>query len=172
MTYFELESLRASGFDGYIKFKNKSIAEKYLNKNILEKYKLNDNNIEFVSVQKYIDGLQKELMTTIAWFGTVFLILNFILIGILISLATVFRIANQEKINVKKFLGYGFIDLYRIPIIMLVSVICIELIIMLIIGSKFGLMVMLVLAVIQIIIFSKYMTNCEIKNIRMAFKGE
>jgi len=112
------------------------------------------------------------LLTSIAWFGMVFLILMFILLGILISLATVFRIANQEKINVKKFLGYGFIDLYRIPIIMLVSVICIELIIMLIIGSKFGAIVMGILAVIQIVIFSKYMSRCEIKNILIAFKGE
>lgn len=172
MTFFESESLKASGFNGYIKFKNKGIAEKYLKKNILKKYKLNDNNVEFASVQKYIDGLQKELLTSIAWFGMVFLILMFILLGILISLATVFRIANQEKINVKKFLGYGFIDLYLIPIIMLVSVICIELIIMLIIGSKFGAIVMGILAVTQIVIFSKYMSRCEIKNILIAFKGE
>lgn len=43
--------------------------------------------------------------------------------------------------------------LYQIPIIILVSVICIELIIMLIIVSKFGAIVMGILAVIQIVIF-------------------
>lgn len=172
MTYFESENLRANGFNGYIKFVNRTVAEKYLDKDILEKYKLNDNNPEFTNVGNYIDGLQKDLMTTIAWFGVVFLILMLILLGILIALATVFRIANQEKINVKKFLGYGFINLYRIPIIMLVSVICIEFIIMLIMHSKFGLLLMLILAVIQILIFSRYMTKCEIENIRMAFKGE
>ncbi|MBU3137400.1 hypothetical protein KPL39_14110 [Clostridium gasigenes] len=172
MIYSESESIRANGFNGYIKFENRTVAEKYLDKDILEKYKLNDNNLEFINTGKYIDGLQKELMTTIAFFGMVFLILMLILLGILIALATVFRIANQEKINVKKFLGYGFINLYVIPIIMLVSVICIELIIMLIIGSKFGFLLMLILAVIQILIFSRYMTKCEIENIRMAFKGE
>jgi hypothetical protein len=172
MTYFESESLNATGFNGYIKFANRTVAEKYLNTNILEKYKLNDNNPEFVDTGKYIDGLQKDLMTTIEWFGVVFLILMLILIGILISLATVFRIANQEKINVKKFLGYGFIDLYRMPIIMLVSVISIELIIMLIMHSKFGFLLILILAVIQMLIFSRYMTKCEIENIRMAFKGD
>jgi hypothetical protein len=172
MTYFESESLRANGFNGYIKFVNKAVAEKYLDNDILEKYKLDDNNPEFVNTGKYIDGLQKDLMTTIAWFGVVFLILTLILLGILIALATVFRIANQEKINVKKFLGYGFINLYRMPIIMLISVICIELIIMLIMHSKFGFLLMLIVAVIQILIFSRYMTKCEIENIRMAFKGE
>ncbi|MBW9158958.1 hypothetical protein [Clostridium tagluense] len=172
MTYFESESLNANGFNGYIKFVNKAVAEKHLDTNILEKYKLNDNNLEFVNTEKYIDGLQKDLRTTIAWFGVVFLILMLILLGILIALATVFRIANQEKINVKKFLGYGFINLYRLPIIMLISVICIELIIMLIMHSKFGFLLMLILAVIQILIFSKYMTKCEIEKIRMAFKGD
>lgn len=172
MTFFESESLRANGFNGYIKFVNKTVAKKHLNTNILKKYELNDNNLEFVSTGKYIDGLQKDLMTTIAWFGLVFLILMLILLGILIALATVFRIANQEKINVKKFLGYSFINLYHRPIIMLVFAICIELIIMLIMHSKFGFMLMLILAVIQILIFSRYMTKCEIENIRMAFKGE
>ncbi|EJO5349123.1 hypothetical protein NRP93_003280 [Clostridium botulinum] len=172
MTYFESESIRAHGFNGYIKFANRTVAEKYLNKDILEKYKLNDNNLEFTNTRNYINGLQKDLMTTIAWFGVVFLILMLILLGILIALATVFRIANQEKINVKKFLGYGFINLYRIPIIMLVSVICIELSIMLIIDSKFGFLLMLILAFIQLLVFSRYMTKCEIENIRMSFKGE
>lgn len=172
MTYFESESLNANGFNGYIKFVNKAVAEKYLDKNILAKYKLNDNNIEFSNVGNYIDGLQKDLLTTIAWFGVVFLILMLILLGILIALATVFRIANQEKINVKKFLGYGFINLYAIPIIMLISVISIELIIMFIMQSKFGFLLMLILAVIQILIFSRYMTKYEIENIRMAFKGD
>jgi len=169
MTYFESESLRATGFNGYIKFVNRTVAEKYLDKDILEKYKLDDNNLDFTNVENYIDGLQKDLMTTIAWFGVIFLILMLILLGILIALATVFRIANQEKINVKKFLGYGFINLYGMPIIMLISAICIELIIM---HSKFGFLLMLILAVIQILIFSRYMTKCEIENIRMAFKGE
>lgn len=172
MTYFQSESLRAAGFDGYIKFINKTVAEKFLNKDILKKHKLDDNNLEFTDVENYIDGLQKDLFTTITLFGLVFLILMFILLGILLALATVYRIANQEKINVKKFLGYGFINLYRIPIIMLISVICIELTTMVIIGSKFGFLLMLILAIIQILIFSKYMTKCEIQNIRMAFKGE
>lgn len=172
MTYFQSESLRAVGFDGYIKFINKTVAEKYLNKDMLKKYKLDDNNLEFTDVKNYIDGLQKDLLTTITWFGLVFLILMFILLGILIALATVYRIANQEKINVKKFLGYGFINLYHIPIIMLISVIFIELTTMVIIGSQFGFLLMLILAIIQILIFSRYMTKCEIQNIRMAFKGE
>ena len=40
MTYFQSESLRATGFDGYIKFINKTVAEKYLNKDLLKKKNL------------------------------------------------------------------------------------------------------------------------------------
>lgn len=172
MTYFESDSLNANGFNGYIKFANKEVAAKYLNTNILKKYKLDDNKPEFIYVGKYIDGLQKSLITTIVWFGVIFLILMIILIGILIALATIFRISNQEKINVKKFLGYGFMDLYFIPIIMLSSIICIELIVIGVIHSKFGFLLILLLAFIQLFIFSRYMTKCEIEKIRMAFKGD
>lgn len=53
--------------------------------------------------------------------------------------------------------------LYQIPIIILVSVICIELIIMLIIVSKFGAIVMGILAVIQIVIFQNIWVDVRLK---------
>ena len=172
MKYFETESLRALGLDGYIKFADEMTAEIYTNNEILEKYDLNDNNLVFADVNEYIDGLQKDLMTTIMWFGLVFFVLLMIVVGILIALATVFRIANQERINVKKFLGYGFIHLYGKPFTALVVVICCELVVMVIARSKFGFLLMAIAALIQIVIFSKYMTKCELKNILTAFKGD
>lgn len=172
MTYFESESLRAIGLDGYIKFEDIGIAEKYLDSELLERYDLNDNNLSFTSVQNYIDGLQKDLMSTIAWFGLVFLILAVILVGILVALATIFRIANQEKLNVQKFLGYGFLNMYAKPVIMLSIVIVTEMVIMLCGGSKFGFIAILLVAVVQLLIFVKYMTKNEIRNVCMAFKEE
>ena len=172
MTYFESESLRAIGLDGYIKFENKDIAKKYLGNEFLEQFHINDNNMVFESVQNYIDGLQKDLMSTLAWFGLVFIILTIILVGILIALAAIFRIANQEKLNVQKFLGYGFLNMYVKPMIMLSIVIVTELLIMLCGGSKFGFIAMLLVAIIQLLIFTKYMTKNEISNVRMAFKEE
>lgn len=172
MTYFESESLRAIGLEGYIKFEDTDIAEKHLDSELLEQFELNDNNLSFASVQNYIDGLQKDLMSTIAWFGLVFLILAVILIGILVALAAIFRIANQEKLNVQKFLGYGFLNMYAKPMIMLSIVIIMELVIMLCGGSKFGFIAMLLVAIAQLLIFVKYMTKNEISNVRMAFKEE
>lgn len=172
MTYFESESIRAIGLDGYIKFEDKDVAEKYLDSELLERFNLNDNNLIFASVQKYIDGLQKDLMSTIAWFGLVFLILTIILVGILVAIAAIFRIANQEKLNVQKFLGYGFLNMYAKPMIMLGIVIVTELVIMLCGGSKFGFIAMLLVAIVQLLIFARYMTKNEISNVCIAFKEE
>ena len=106
------------------------------------------------------------------WFGIVFVMLMLILIGLLLTLATVFRIVNQEKINVNKFMGFSFLQMYRKPIILLSILIILELVAMLVIGSKFGLLLVLMVSAIQVIIFVKYMTHNEIKNVLIAFKGE
>lgn len=172
MKYTETESLKASGFNGYIKFADMQTAMKYTNTDILSNYNLTDNDLKFVDVHNYIDGLQKELGTTLMWFGIVFVMLMLILIGLLLTLATVFRIVNQEKINVKKFMGFSFLQMYRKPIILLSILIILELIAMLVIGSKFGLLLVLMVSAIQVIIFVKYMTHNEIKNVLIAFKGE
>ena len=172
MKYTETESLKASGFNGYIKFADMQTAMKCTNTDILSNYNLTDNDLKFVDVHNYIDGLQKELGTTLMWFGIVFVMLMLILIGLLLTLATVFRIVNQEKINVKKFMGFSFLQMYRKPIILLSILIILELIAMLVIGSKFGLLLVLMVSAIQVIIFVKYMTHNEIKNVLIAFKGE
>lgn len=172
MSYFESESLKAIGINGYIKFQNEEIKNMYTSKEILSKFNLSDNELVFAKVQNYIDGIQKDLKTTILWFGLVFVILIVILLGILLSLASVFRIANQEKINVKKFLGFSFMQIYRKPMIMLSGTLLLEMLIMLLLRSNFGLLLILLMALIQIIIFAKYMVRGELKEILSAFKGD
>jgi hypothetical protein len=172
MCYFENEGLRTQGLDGYIKFADSEISEKYTQADILERFDLVDNTPVFTQVQDYIDGLQKEIWTTIMWFGLVFVVLVAILIGLLITLATIFRIANQEKINVKKFLGFDYWRLYKAPMNLLLCVIILEISVMLLLESRFGLLLMCVVALLQIIIFSKYMARSELKRLLLAFKGD
>ena len=172
MKYTETESLKATGFNGYIKFADKQSAMACTAPSILSAYHLTDNSLIFTDVQNYIDGLQKELGTTLLWFGIIFLMLLLILLGLLLTLAMVFRIANQEKINVKKFLGFSFMQLYGKPMLMLIVWCVIELIAMLIIRSKFGLLLILAVSLIQVFIFIKFMARNELKNIITAFKGE
>ena len=69
MRYFETESLKASGFEGYIKFSDEATMVKYIEQSILAQYSLLDNDITFSKVSNYIDGLQKELWLTMSWFG-------------------------------------------------------------------------------------------------------
>lgn len=172
MKYFESESLKANDLNGYIKFKDSNTAQKYLTPETLDKYNLTDNQPTFTNVKDFIDGITKTLQNTLLWFGLIFFILLMLLLGILIALANVFRIVNQERINVKKFLGHGFFQLYKKPIIMLSSFIVIELIVTFVMRCKMGLFIVLINAIIQLIVFSVYMSRCEIKNILIAFKGE
>lgn len=172
MKYFESESLKTSGFDGYIKFINEETGLKYTDNVTMSKYNLSDNQIVFADVEVYIDGLQKSLKNTIAWFGLVFLILLLVLIGILIALASIFRIVNQEKINVKKFLGFSFSQIYRAPVTLLSISMGIEILVTLMMRSKFGLLFTIITGIIQGIIFKKYMSKCEMSEILKAFKGE
>lgn len=172
MTYFEAESLSVAGLDGYIKFIDEKTAERYTEADIFGQFDLTDNAPVITAVQDYIDGLQNDIWTVIFWFGFSFAVLVAILIGLLITLATIFRIANQEKINVKKFLGFNFWRLYKAPMCMLSSVIILEIAVMLMLGSKLGSLLMLVVAILQIIIFSRYMARSELKRLLIAFKGE
>ena len=137
----------------------------------MSKYNLVDNNLVFSDVNDYIDGLQKELITGIFWLGMSAIILSIILIGILISIATVFRISNQNRLNVEKFMGFSFIKMYQKPLALLVSAIIIESIVMIAVKSKFGLLINSALSVVQLIIFFAYMSRNEIKNILKNFKG-
>ena len=172
LKYTETEGLRVSGLQGYLKFANKDTMKQFTSVDYLAQFNLEDNNLVFSAVQVYIDGLQKQLGMTVLWFGGGFLALFLILAGILITLAAVFRIANQEKINVKKFLGYGTWEMYRGPILLLTVVLILELIIITMIQSRFGLLLILLTAVLQLGIFVKYMSRCELKQLLKSFKGE
>lgn len=171
MAFIDSQSLRANAFDGYIKFANSKVMQHYTEPKRLSRFNLADNHLSFASVQQYTDGLQKNLWTTIRWFGLIFVFLFILLVGLLITLAMIFRIANQEKINVKKFLGFSFWQLYKTPTCMLLSVIILELAVSIAIRSKFGTLLIAIMSLLQLLIFVRYMTRSELKRILIAFKG-
>jgi hypothetical protein len=170
MRYFETESLRASGFDGYIKFANADAADRYTRAEVFDRFSLSDNELSFLPVQDYIDGLQKGILLALLWFGGALLVLVLILIGLLLTLATIFRIANQEKINVKKFLGFSFWQLYRGPLLMLMALTVTELMTTILLQSKLDFLLMSVVAVIQGLIFWRYMSRSELKQLMPSLK--
>lgn len=172
MRYFEDESLRTTGLAGYIKFSSLNAAEQYTQPAMWEQFALSDNAPVFSEVREYIDGLQKNLWTTILGYGLAVVVLIVILIGLLITLVSIFRIANQEKLNVKKFFGFDFWSLYRIPMSLLLLAVFIQLAVVLLLQSKFGLALVCFAALLQLIVFGKSITKNELKRLLTAFKGE
>src|SRR5699024_72640 len=47
MRYFETESLRANGFEGYIKFSDEATMVRYTDRSVFAQYNLSDNEITF-----------------------------------------------------------------------------------------------------------------------------
>jgi hypothetical protein len=170
MRYFETESLRAVGFDGYLKFANADVMDRHTQAGVLAQFNLSDNDLTFLPVQDYIDGLQKGILLALLWFGGALLVLVLILIGLLLTLATIFRIANQERINVRKFLGFSFWQLYQGPVLLLATVSLLELATTILLQSKLDILLVCTLAIIQGLIFWKYMSRSELRRLLSSLK--
>lgn len=87
-------------------------------------------------------------------------------------LAAVFCIANQEAINVKKFMGFSFPQMYGKPLLLLSGMLVLEFAATLALKSRFGLLLVGAVSLVQAVIFIKYMAHNELKNVLIAFKGE
>jgi hypothetical protein len=170
MRYFETESLRAIGFDGYLKFADTDVMDRHTQTDVLSRFGLSDNELSFLPVQGYIDGLQKGILLALSWFGGALLVLVLILIGLLLTLATIFRIANQEKIQVKKYLGFSFWQLYRAPLLSLATLSLLSLMGTILLQSKLDFLLMSVVAIIQGLIFWRYMSRGELKQLMSSLK--
>lgn len=172
MTYQESGSLRANGLSGILKFSDRKTAQRYANAAYFGRFNLIDNQPRFIAIQAYIDGFQKTLRQTITWFGSVSIVLMLVLVLNLIALAVVFRIANEEKLSVKKFLGYSYMQLYRGPIVFISLIFVCQLIASILVRSRLALVEVLLIFALQLIIFRRYMSKNEFKQILALFKGE
>ncbi|OFI48231.1 hypothetical protein BG261_08075 [Floricoccus tropicus] len=170
-SFIENESFIARGLEnGYIKFESQDIRKKYTSSSIFTKYNLDDNNISFISVSNYIDGISKEMYMIIQFLILILIVVVSILTVLLITLATIYRMVNQEKINVKKFIGYSFWNIYKLPVIFLSIALVIELVAVIIAKSTVGVMTISMVFILQLIIFWRYVSKNEFKNILIAFK--
>lgn len=156
-TYFENESFRAKGFDGYIKFKNKDIASKCLAN--ISKYSLSDNNILVESVGSYIDGIQKNLKQVISWFALFYVGLIVILVLIMITLAMIFSTSHRELIAVKILLGFSFTRIYKSLYIFLVGVSILDLSIIVTSKSRLGMVFFLFYQLILWLVFFNFLAK-------------
>ncbi|MBO4650544.1 MAG: hypothetical protein J5653_05065 [Clostridiales bacterium] len=172
MTYFIDESLKATGIDGYIKMLPRVEEKGFLSDSYLQKYNLQDNRPTFLRVEKYMDGIQQDLKNTMAMYIIAFVIVSVIVISLMLCLASIFGLSNRNRLNVKKFLGYDFYRMYGSPITSLAFVSFIEIAIMVFKGARYGLIMLILLAVVEFLIFKKFMTGQELSHVISDFKEE
>ena len=119
-----------------------------------------------------MDGIRDDLAAAVGAFVAAFAILSVIVIGLMLCLASIFSLANRNRLNVKKFLGYDFFRMYGSPLSSLFLVSVLEVLFLLIKGARYGILMILVLIVLEFIIFKKYMTGQELSHVISDFKEE
>lgn len=172
MTFVDIGGIQVAGLESNLKFENKQIRRKVLTSQRLVKYHLDDNKPEYTAVSNYIDGEQKTLWQTIAMFGIALILLLLILCLLIVVLAMTFKTSNRQKVAVKKFLGFTFWQIYRLPLLTISIITLIEIIIVLVAKSRIGLPLILLNYFIQILVFYLYISRTQFTQIINLFKGE
>lgn len=149
MTPFDIGNLRTNVLTGPLKFKNEQVMLE--NTKNLSEYKLDDNELKFIPVKTFIDGLQKKLAETITLFGALVVFIIVVLILVLIAISFIFSIVNDKIIFVKQMLGFSNNMIYKNVIIFIISMSMIELFLTLLLRSTLGTITIIVVMVLQLV---------------------
>lgn len=149
MTYFESESLAASGLeDSYVKLSSQAV-EKYASATYLSQYGLEDNHPVFISSQSFVAGLQKSISQFIQLFGVVVLLLGLLTAFALASLMNIYFLLNSKSISVRRLLGHPLWRLFKPAYLLVIMVNFIGLVSMALAVSRVGLLVALIMLIVQ-----------------------
>lgn len=149
MTYFESESLAASGLeDSYVKLSSQAV-EKYASATYLSQYGLEDNHPVFISSQSFVAGLQKSISQFIQLFGVVVLLLGLLTAFALASLMNIYSLLNSKSISVRRLLGHPLWRLFKPAYLLVIMVNFIGLVSMALAVSRVGLLVALIMLIVQ-----------------------
>lgn len=155
MIFRESESINAMGLaNSFVKL-SYDAKNNYTNYNYLRKYNLSDNLPSYLPIEKHVDGIQKTLLITIRLFLSLIIMLGTICLILLYSSIVLFRIMNDEEINIKRFLGYTNNKIYKKINIFVIIVLLIDFIAVAIYKSKIGILLITLLAVIEFIFLYK-----------------
>ncbi|MGY3778921.1 hypothetical protein [Isobaculum melis] len=164
MTPFDAGNLRANVLTGPLKFKSKKIMTE--NTKHLSKYDLDDNDLEFTPVTKFVDGLQKQLTQTIAFFGSVIAFIVIIIMLILVSMAFIFSIVNGRTIFVKEIIGFSSTMIYKNVMLFVLIMGLIELLITLLLKATLGMILIPVIVILQLMTIRLFIKKHAIQNIK------
>ncbi|MFW0169848.1 hypothetical protein [Rothia sp. P4278] len=113
MTYFESESLAASGLaDSYVKLSEEAVNQ-YTSAAYLSRYGLADNQPVFISSESFVAGLQKSLRQYLQLFGTVTLLLVLLVAVALSAFTGIYSLLNRNKIAVLRLLGHSLLASFK-----------------------------------------------------------
>ena len=144
---------------------DENAVSKYLDSTYLSKFNLDDNNIEFSKIKLFVDGLQKQLWQTVQLFFVMIIAITFIIISLLITIISLFQVSYKEIIFVKRFLGYDNIKIYKTPILIILFIMIADLVAIVMLKSKIGIIYISVINILQLIVFYIIMINNEFKKI-------
>lgn len=150
MTFVEDESLVASGLEnGYVKL-SKEAKEKYCSKAYLSKFDLDDNNMTYLPISRYIDGLQRDLSQTIRVFGLFLAIAVLTSLLMVSALVIIYQSLYREEIYVRMFLGEGNFKNYLAINLLVIVTVLVSLGVCLYEESKLGLFLLGISGLFQI----------------------
>ena len=171
MTFRESENLIAIGLENsYVKLEGKAL-EKYASVEYLSRFNLSDNEIEFASVKSFVDGIQKTLWSTIQLFFRLMAAITFIIVVLLITIILIFQNSYKEKIFIKKFLGYSNFNIYKFPILIISLVVAFDMISVILLKSKIGVVYILLVSILQLILAYKVVRSNQMKKLSVFLKS-
>ena len=171
MTFRESENLIAIGLENsYVKLEGKAL-EKYASVEYLSRFNLSDNEIEFASVKSFVDGIQKTLWSTIQLFFGLMAAITFIIVVLLITIILIFQNSYKEKIFIKKFLGYSNFNIYKFPILIISLVVAFDMISVILLKSKIGVVYILLVSILQLILAYKVVRSNQMKKLSVFLKS-
>ena len=163
MSLLESANLIAGGeINSEIKLSQKAF-KNFANEKYFKKYNIDDNKPEFVQIRQLIGGMIRSLSQAISTFLLIALILIAISIAILSALINLYREIYLEDVNIKKFLGYDNIKIYKPIFIMLIIAGLINLIIAIVKASIFGICIGIIFALIELALFRKFASKNQFK---------
>lgn len=169
--FMESANLFVSGYNGILKLRDKATlnqVEEIIKQGFPD---LADNHLQFTTVNRYINGIQKDLGQTFYLFGGIIGLLIFTLLSVLWGLLLLYRLVYQEKIAVQYFLGFSFFNRYRSLFILILLNSLVQVIILTILGSLLGILLSLLALACQGLILYLSVFRKEQASLIKQFKG-
>lgn len=168
--FMESANLVVSGYNGFLKIRDRETMEQVVSVLETEFPDLTDNRLSFTTVKNFINGLQKDLSYTFYLFGTIIAIIIITMMAIFWSFVLMYRLLFKEKLYVQYFMGFSPWKRYIGVLSLIISFSVMELIVSTLVGSKLGVFMTLATFAFQIMLLYFSLFRKEGESIIQLFK--